>query len=175
MMTDRAPPDDGLVDEWDAAMEARTVRARVFETASTLTEPTSVATVAERADCTVEGVRPHLEWFVELGVLEKVTDAPARYVRNDAYFEFRRITELVRQVEDATAIQEAIETYRDRDDRLQAAFGVAAPELVVLGDVDDGRLDDTVDRLHEWRTVRRRLRELHEAKRRLDSGPARSP
>ncbi|GGL60569.1 DUF7342 family protein [Halocalculus aciditolerans] len=169
------PPDIDLTGEWDAAVEGRTVKDRVYEVATTLTAPTSVADIAGRADCTKEGARPHLEWFVDLGVLEKVADNPALFVRNEAYFEFRRVTELAREFETPAAVADAIEAYRERERELSGHFEAASPGSVVLADVEYDDLDEAYDRLSEWRAVTRRLRELHEAKLRLESGSEPAP
>jgi hypothetical protein len=169
-MNEETPPDLDLAGEWDAELESRTVKDRVYEVATTLTSPTAVAEIADRADCTKEGARPYLQWFVELGVLEKVTDNPALFVRNEAYFEFRRVTELTREFETADAITDAIDIYREREGELAAQFEAPSPDAVVIADVESGDLNDAYDTLSEWRAVTRRLRELHEAKRRLESG-----
>ncbi|GGC71366.1 DUF7342 family protein [Haloferax sulfurifontis] len=170
-----SPPDMNLTGEWDEAVESRTVKDRVYEAATTLTAPTTVADVAERADCTKEGARPHLEWFVELGVLEKVADNPALFVRNEAYFEFRRVTELTREFKTAEAADEAIDEYRIRERELSSYFAESSPEAVVLSEATYEDLDEAYDRLSEWRTVTRRLRELREAKFRLKSNTGGSP
>ncbi|QLC35622.1 hypothetical protein EFA46_014990 (plasmid) [Halarchaeum sp. CBA1220] len=158
-----------LTGEWDATLEGRPVKDRVYEVATTLTSPTSVTEIAERVDCTKAGVRPHLEWFVDLGVLEKVVDNPALFVRNEASFEFRRVTELTREFETPEAIADTIEEYRERERELAASFKASSPGAVVLADVDYDDLDEASDQLSEWRAVTRRLRELHEAKLRLES------
>lgn len=169
-MTDTSPPEINLTEEWESSVENRTVKDRVYETATTLTEPTAVSDISEHAGCTKEGARPHLEWLVELGVLEKVADNPALFVRNEAYFEFRRITELLRQFESGAEIEAAIDDYRAREEALQSYFNEPEPETVSLMEISYDDLDETADRLSEWRTVRRRIRELREAKHRLDSG-----
>ncbi|WP_343749223.1 DUF7342 family protein [Halarchaeum salinum] len=142
---------------------------RVSEGAMALTAPTPVREIAERADCATAEVRPHLEWLVERGILEKATDDPAHFVRNEAYVEFRRITELRREFETPEAIADAIEKYRERERDLAAFFEVASPDDVVLADVDSEDLDEVYDRLSEWRAITRRLRDLTEAKRRLEA------
>ena len=168
-MSENTPPDLDLTGEWDAAVEGRPVKNRVYEVATTLTSPTPVTEIAERADCTKEGARPHLEWFVDHGVLEKVADNPALLVRNEPYFEFRRVTELTREFETPDAIGDTIEKYREREHGLAASFEASSPAAVVISDADYDNLDEAYDRLSEWRTVTRHLRELYEAKRRLES------
>lgn len=172
-MSEKALPDLNVTGEWDSAMEGRTVKDRVYEVATTLTSPTTVADIANRADCTKEGARSHLEWFVELGILEKVADNPALFVRNEAYFEFRRVTELTREFGTVKEIADAIDAYRDRERELAAQFEATTPGAVVLSDVEDEDLDEAYDALSKWRAVTRRLRELHEAKLRLESGSKR--
>ncbi len=170
VMTDETPtpPDVNLTEEWERTVTQRTVKDRVYEAATTLTTPTTVADIAARADCTKEGARPHLEWFVDLGVLEKVADNPALFVRNEAYFEFRRVTELIREFETSAAVAEAIDEYRTRERELAAHFDEPSPDAVAYAGIA-ARDDDVAERLREWRTVTRRLRELREAKLRLDS------
>lgn len=168
-MPEETPPDLDLTGEWEATLGERTVAERVSEVAMTLTAPTSATEIAERADCATAEVRPHLEWLVERGILEKATDGPAHFVRNEAYVEFRRITELMREFETPAAIADAIEKYRERERGLAASFEAASPAAVVLADVDSEDLDEASDRLSEWRAITRRLSELHEAKRRLEA------
>lgn len=166
--SDPTSPDIGLRDDWDETVADRTVKERVYEVTTKLTEPTAVSVIADRADCTKEGARSHLAWFVEMGILRKTADNPALFERNEAYFEFRRITELVRRHETVDEIDAALEDYRARDAELAEYYDESAPELVVLAGVDD-RFEAAHDRLAEWRTVRRRIRELKEARIRLAS------
>ena len=99
-------------------------------------------------------------------------------MRNEAYFEFRRITELIREFETPEAIDETIDAYRDRERGLAAQFEAVSPDAVVLSEIDYGDLDADYDTLSEWQTVTRRLRDLYEPKRRLEStagSPSASP
>jgi len=91
-------------------------------------------------------------------------------VRNEAYFEFRRVTELTREFGTVEEITDAIDAYRDREWKLAAQFEATTPEAVVLSDVEHDDLNEAYDALSKWRAVTRRLRELHEAKLRLESG-----
>ncbi|GGN25329.1 DUF7342 family protein [Halarchaeum nitratireducens] len=168
-MSEETPPDLDLTGEWETRLEARTVAERASEVGMALTAPTSVMEIAERAGCATAEVRPHLEWLVERGILEKATDDPVRFVRNEAYVEFRRITELMREFETPEAIADAIGEYRERECDLAASFEAASPDAVVLADVDSDDLGEAYDRLSEWRAITRRLRDLTEAKHRLES------
>jgi len=52
-MSEKTPPDLNVTDEWDTAIAGRTVKDRVYEVATTLSSPTAVADIADRADCTM--------------------------------------------------------------------------------------------------------------------------
>jgi len=166
-----APPTDfSLADEWEDLEEKRTVRERVYEVSIALVEPTTVGDVADRADCTKEGARTHLEWLVGLGVLEKVADNPALFTRHEPYFEFRRVTELARDAGSLDALDDRLEAYRERADELSEHFDAATPDAVVLEEVPGDEFEDAADKLGEWRTVERRVREVRMAKLRLEGG-----
>lgn len=149
---------------WEEALADRSTKERVYEVATTLTEPTRVATVAERAECSTGGARTNLEWLAELGVVEQVADDPAMYQRNEAYFDFLRVYRLA-QEHDAAALERSIEEYEEREVALADAFEADTPaEVDVLATAGFDELDAAYDRLSEWQTVRRRLRDMRRAK-----------
>jgi len=158
-----SPPDFDLVGSWEASLADRSTKERVYDVATTLTDPESVATVAERADCSKGGARANLEWLAELGVVEKVADDPAMYRRNDAYFAFLRVDRLRRE-HDSEEIEARIEEYERREAELAEGFEADSPAgAEALLTVAFEELDTAYDRLSEWRTVRRRLRDLRRA------------
>lgn len=160
--TDTTPPDLG--DAWATDLEERSTKERVYEVATSLTEPTRVAVVADRAECSKGGARSNLEWLAELGVVERVADDPALYRRNEVYFDFRRVYHLTRN-HDAAELEALIEDYDAHEGDLAAEFDAETPaEVDVLTTVAFDELDEAYDRLSEWRTVRRRLRELRRAR-----------
>jgi hypothetical protein len=157
------PPDIDLVEEWDRTVEDRPTKERVYEVVTSLTDPTPVATIAERADCSPNGARSNLEWFVELGIVDRVADEPALYRRNDAYFEFLRVNRLASEY-GGGELSALIEEYERREASLAAAFDVDDPDDIDPLTFDtDGDFESLYDRLSEWRTVRRRLRDLRRA------------
>lgn len=158
------PPDLDLAESWETSLEDRSTKERVYEVATTLTEPTRVVDIADRAQCSKGGARTNLEWLAELGVVEKVADDPAMYRRNNAYFDFLRVDRLMRTL-DVEEIEQLIESYDAREQELADQFAVDAPSDVdVLSTVSFDELDTAYDRLSEWQTVRRRLRELQRAR-----------
>ena len=161
------PPEaPDLVDEWDAALDPRSSRDRVYETAIQLTVPTSVRSVAERAECAKETARRHLDWLVEIGILTQVTTDPAAYTRNEAYFAWKRVHDLRTRHSDEelraqlTGLTSELEAYQER-------YGAAHPEDVdALDHVDDvGDVEEVWMELSEWESIRRRIRELDRARR----------
>lgn len=159
-----SPPDLDLGESWAAGLDERSTKERVYEVATRLTEPTRVADVARRAECSKGGARTNLEWFTELGVLERVAEDPAMYRRNEAYFDFRRVYHLSREHE-PDELAELIEEYEAHEADIASQFDAETPaEIDVLRSVGFDELDTAYDRLSEWRTVRRRLRELHRAR-----------
>lgn len=165
------PPEWDLAESWETSLTDRSTKTRVYEVATTLTEPTRVATVAERAECSKGGARTNLDWLAELGVVEKVAADPALYRRNDAYFDFLRVHRLSRE-HDTEELDQLIEAYDAREQELADQFAVDSPSDVdVLSTVAFADLDTAYDRVSEWRTVRRRLRELRQARLRHQSEP----
>ncbi len=158
------PPEPELGDDWTERLENRSTKERVYEVATTLTEPTRVAAVADRAGCSKGGARTNLEWLTELGVIDRVADDPAMYRRNDAYFDFRRVYHLAREHTDEE-LDRLIEDYETREAVLAAEFDAETPAAVdALTTAGFDELDAAYDRLSEWRTIRRRLRELRRAR-----------
>lgn len=165
MSPEESPP--SLAAEWAETVEQESTRDRVYAVALELHEPTRVSEVATAADVSTETAREYLRWFAELGVLDRVSEAPATFRRNGDYFAWRRVQELRR---------ESPEELRDRLDRLTARerefaerFDADTPDAVdALEHGGYAELDETWTTLERWRTVRRRIRELERARQRDD-------
>ena len=54
----------------------------------------TAAEIADKADCSEESARTHLSFYVDLGIVIHHEGRPARYERNDDYFQWRRVNEL---------------------------------------------------------------------------------
>lgn len=163
---DGTNPIDGLTASWEDSLAGRTKLDRVAETVPGLAEPTRATEVAARADCSPNFARSKLDMFAELGVVFKVDDDPATYVRNEHHFERLRVQTLLEEHEDELA--ELLEEYRSRDEELSSYFGVDSPDVVsytiTVEEASPAELEAEVDRLDEWRTVRKRLRTLQKAR-----------
>lgn len=159
------PPDDppldppNLADEWRAQWEDEPTRSRVYAVALQLYEPTRVKDVAERADVSKETARDYLKWFAELGMLDQVAESPDTFERNEQYFEWRRIQRLQAQSEEDLLDQLEQLTRLEREYRER--FEADSPEAVdALEHADYDDVESVWLALQEWRTVRRRIREL---------------
>lgn len=165
------PPE--LAAEWEQQEENQSTRERVYATALQLYEPTRVAVVADRADVSKETAREYLRWFAEIGMLTHDSESPDQFSRNESYFEWRRIQrlqtrsseELEQELEQLTAAERE---YRDRYD----ADGPG--DVDALEHADYASLESVWKDLQEWRTVRRRIRELEQA-RQNQNGNAHAP
>lgn len=169
------PPTEapGLAEEWDEQTETQSTRERVYAVAIQLYEPTRVAAVAERADVSTETAREYLRWFAEIGMVTRDSESPGRFSRNEAYFEWRRIQRLQdRSPEELRAeLEELVEREHDYRDRYDADD---PDDVDALDHADYSELDSVWTELREWRTVRRRIRELERARRNRD-GNAQAP
>ena len=164
-MTSREEPPDvpNLADEWRAQREGAPTRERVYAVALQLYEPTRVREVAERADVAKETAREYLKWFAELGVLAQVEEAPDAFERNEEYFAWRRIQRLLSLSEEERssrreALTRAERSYRERFD----AEDPADVDTLQYADYDE--VESVWMAIDEWRTVRRRIRELERAR-----------
>lgn len=136
-----APPNDAVTRERDIRQETTNTRERVRTVVLGLQEPAAAATVAERAQCSANAARTHLEEFVELGVVKKREHAAgAQYVRNEAYVYWRRANELAA----SHTIEELLEKCAD----LEATHADIEAQLGTLS---------------EWATVREAIDRHKEA------------
>ena len=144
---------------WD---EDKTVRERLYETALTVREPTTVAEIADRTDCATESARRHLQWFAEIGIVERVGDGqPARYRRNEAYFEWKRADGLRRELS-TTDLADRLDALFDRDRTYQERYGVPEPSDVSAFDHadpgDHDAFESVLTDVNDWLSVREEVR-----------------
>lgn len=170
-MTGDGPPGDPppLADEWREQRQDASTRDRVYAAALQLYEPTRVKDIADRAEVSKETAREYLNWFAEIGMLEQVTESPDAFKRNEQYFEWRRIQRLRSQSEEELREQLEGLTRKERDYRER--FGTDTPgDVDALDHADYDDVESVWMALQEWRTVRRRIRELEQARQRRDEG-----
>lgn len=163
------PPDDlpTLSEEWHDLAAKQSTRERIYVVALQLYEPTRVREVADRADVSKETAREYLQWFAEIGIVEQANESPAAFVRNEAYFEWRRIQRLRGLAPDELKRQLNQLTQRERD--YNERYDASGPsEVDALDHAGYDHVEEVWMDLQEWRTIRRRIRELERARRERD-------
>jgi hypothetical protein len=147
---------------WD---EGKTTRDRVYEVAIQLSDPGSAATVAERARCSADAARDHLDWFAEVGIVGRTEGRPATYRRNEAYFAWKRANELRERLDEEDR-RERLDALTMEDREYRDRFDADAPgEVDAFEAASHAELHRVWEELAEWRTVRRELRLLERARR----------
>ena len=153
---------------FDRPFEDEDTKQRVYGAILHARDPMTAAEIAERADCSEESARAHLSFYTNLGIVVKHEGRPARYERNDDYFEWRRVNELARNntVEELQArvleLTERMESYRDD-------YGVDSPADVNVLALDTERVDEVSTELGDWATTIEECH-LHERARRKAAG-----
>ena len=161
---DPAPPDDALTKEQEVWTETTNTRSRIRTVVLGLHEPATVATIAERAQCSANAARTHLEEFVTLGIIRKHEQSTGtRYARNEAYVHWRRANELAvsHSVEELLDELAGLETTYDQ---FQEQFNASAPPDVDLPpEATHAEIEAQLETLSEWATVREEIDRHKEA------------
>lgn len=172
-MPPRNPSGDrpSLADEWLDQRDSHSTRDRVYAAALQLYEPTRVKEVASAADVSKETARDYLQWFTDIGMLRQVDESPDAFVRNEAYFRWRRIQRL--QTQSPAALDEELAQLTDREQTYRDQFGADDPDEVdALEHAEYADLESVWRDLRDWETIRRRIRDLEAARRSQDrEGP----
>lgn len=169
MPSDGVPSEDAIRHEHEHWNEGKTVKERVYETALTLREPTSVSAVADRAECTPESARRHLRWFADMGIIETVgEDQPTQFQRSRAYFQWKRAND-ARRSHSADELAAHLETLLERDREYQEKYGVTDPAQVSAFEIakpgDHDALETVWADINDWLTVREDQRVFEQAQR----------
>ncbi|MDL0131925.1 hypothetical protein PNP59_13495 [Halobacterium salinarum] len=146
--------DDEPVDE-----PKGTVRERVRQVLSSLSESAKVSTIAEMADCSVEGARAALREYAEMGVVQKTQDNPELYERNPVYFQFLRGHRLAQEYTTDELRKKISEKYINHCVYAKR-FEAESPEAV---DVDEQESRDQFEAVLEWEALLSEADDLREA------------
>jgi len=161
---DPAPPDDALTKEQEVWTETTNTRTRIRTVVLGLREPATVATIADRAQCSANAARTHLEEFVTLGIIRKHEQSTGtRYARNEAYIHWRRANELAVSYSLEELLDElaGLETTHDQ---FQEQFNAATPSDVDLPpEATHAEIEAQQETLSEWATVREEIDRHKEA------------
>lgn len=145
--------------------EERTTFERVYDTIVGLRSFQSAEELADFAHCSSTAARKAAEKLTEMGIAQRRGDRPARYRRNDSYFEWKRIEMLSRE-HSTEELEERLSELVKENEGYQQDFGVPNPEAATVSDVD---IDDhdafhhRLEAMNEWRTIRRDIGILRRA------------
>lgn len=142
---------------------------RIYAVSLQLHEPTRVRAISDRADVSKETARDYPRWFTELGILRRVSESPDAFERNEQYFEWRRIQRLQSRAEDELLDRFEQLTRREREYR-ERCDADGPGDVDALEHVGYTDLESVWMELQEWRTGRRRIRELERARQNRDDG-----
>jgi predicted ArsR family transcriptional regulator len=119
-------------------------------------EPTSVAQIAEQAQCSKNAARKHLKELADLGVARERTDGQRmQYARNNEYFRWRQANELTTE-HSADELLDRLQTLETADDEFQEKYGVTTPDAVPFPeDVDHETIHERWEAAGEWASIRR--------------------
>lgn len=169
-MTDEPSSDESAPGTWtETARERwqrdRTTFQRVYDVLNRTPEYTSASEIAERAVCSPDGARDALAQLVEMRIAERRGERPVEYRRNESYFRWKRA--------EALASKRAVDDLRDelddllREDRsLQERFDVPNPGAVQperFEGVDHAGIQERIDALKRWRSLREEIEILQRA------------
>ena len=153
---------------FDRPFEGEDTKQRVYGAVLHAREPMTAAEIAERADCSEESARTHLSFYADLGIVIHHDGRPARYERNDDYFEWRRVNELA----NAHTVEELQARVSDLTNQIEAYRGeydADSPGDVDVLEFDAERVDDVYADLGDWATAIEERR-LHERARQKATG-----
>ena len=165
--------DASAADRWQ---DDRTTFQRVYDVLVGSRSFLTAQEFADQAECSETAARDALEQLAEMGVAERRDGRPARYRRNDSYFQWKRVESLARE-HGADELQDRLYDLIAEDEAFQDEYGVPDPNAVSTTDLPiDGHdaLQERWEDLSEWRTVRRDIellrRAVERAQRRVDDG-----
>ncbi len=136
---------------------------RVYRTALELYEPTTVADVAARADCSKNAARRHLKRLADIGLLTRVMENPETFTRNESYFEWRRLNRLS-ELSDSEYKTRVGELLAENED-YQEQYDVDKPSDIdpldygEYGDPEQVWLD-----LNNWEAIQIEIQDLRRAR-----------
>lgn len=162
------PPDLDLADRFADDRRSQPADERVYRVALQLYEPTRVAEVAARADCSPDTARRHLARLADIGVVERTSNDPDTFARNSSYFEWRKRNRL-EQLSRAE-LEDRLLALTDRESAFRERYDADAPgEVDAFEHADYPDIEDVWTELSEWETVRERIRRLENVRRRRQS------
>lgn len=158
----------GGLPPFDRPFEGEDTKQRVYGAVLHAREPMTASEIATRADCSEESARTHLSFYADLGIVIHHDGRPARYERNDDYFEWRRMNELAHE-HTVEELQARVSELTDQIQRYCNEYDADSPADVDVLEYDAEAVDDVYADLGEWATAIEERR-LHERARQEATG-----
>ncbi|QWC19432.1 ArsR family transcriptional regulator [Halorubrum sp. 2020YC2] len=164
MPSDGPDREFGLAEGFSTDLDAEPADERVYRVALQLYEPAGVSAIAERASCAPDTARRHLKRLADIGVVERVSESPLTFARNESYFEWRLRNRLEALSRDE--LHERLAELTERESAFRERFDAESPTDVDA--FDHAEYDDVETvwlALSEWHTVRERIDRLEAVRR----------
>lgn len=156
---ERGPPDSDFSESLSSRLRDAPIDERVYRVALCLTEPTSVADAAERADCSKNAARRHLKRFTDIGILTRVAESPETFERNESYFEWRRRSQLADLSEQE--YKEHLGELLTQDESYRRKYNADSPDEIgplaygTYGDAEQVWLE-----INNWQAIKEEIRDM---------------
>ncbi|MCD2204923.1 DUF7342 family protein [Halobacterium sp. KA-6] len=140
---------------------------RVYDVILSITTPTPYGDIADRADCSANTAKKHLDRLAEMGVVHKDEQSrPTRYERDDGYLEWQE----ARRIAHELTVDEIIDRVADLEaqrDAYEQRFETTDPASVTVFEVDDhDAVHERMEAVSDWQATTRDIR-LYELARQL--------
>ncbi|SFR34376.1 DUF7342 family protein [Halorubrum sodomense] len=156
MPADEPGAEFGLTEGFSTDLDGEPADERVYRVALQLYDPAGVSDIAERASCAPDTARRHLKRLADIGVVERVSESPLTFARNESYFEWRLRNRLEALSRDE--LHDRLAELTDREAAFRERFDAESPTDVDA--LDHAEYDDVETvwlALSEWHTVRERI------------------
>lgn len=156
--TENGPP------PFEAVFSGDDIEQQIYGSILQTREPSTAGTIAERVECDSKTARKYLNWFAELGVVTHHDGHPSTYERNDAYFEWRRVNQIVSEhslEELQQRVRELTETISTYERRYDAPVPAAVDAVTAA---DTVTIDEVYSDLGDWATARQERRRYERAR-----------
>jgi predicted ArsR family transcriptional regulator len=161
---DPEPNEAALTEEREDWSQSQDTQERIRAVVTGLHEPATATEVAERAACSTNAARKHLDTFVTLGIVREFEGTHgAHYMRNDAYFRWHRANELAEN-HTIGELLNAVADLETQAEQFQQQFDTTTPADVDFPeDATHAELENRLETLSEWETIRKALNRHKEA------------
>lgn len=140
---------------------------RVYEVILGITAPTTYREIAERADCSPNAAKKHLDRLAEMSIAQAERDSrPATYERNEGYLEWQDASRIAAELS-VDEIIDRVEALEAQRSEYEAQFGTTVPsEVTVFDHATHETIHERMAAVSEWQGVIRDIR-LYELARQL--------